>query len=68
MRHLPLIRLAAVVLLSAACGGADGVSGVDGTPKISPDATKIEAMIAALPDWVDNAPSPRAASPRFTTT
>jgi len=60
MRHLPLIHLAAVALLSAACGGADGVSGVDNNPKVSPDATKIEAMIAALPDWVDHAPSPRA--------
>lgn len=60
MRHLPLILLATAATLSAACGGADGVSGVDNNQKVSPDATKIEAMIAALPDWIDNAPSPRA--------
>jgi hypothetical protein len=50
----------AASLLAVACGGADGATGVDGRPAPSPDAPKIDAAIAALPDWIDNAPTPRA--------
>ncbi len=52
----PLTMLVAVL---AACGGAEA-TGVDAGPTPSPDAAKIDAAIATLPDWVDNAPTPRA--------
>ena len=55
-----LHRLTALAGLSvlAACG-TDSTGPDGGIPK-SPDAAKIESIITALPDWVDNMPSQRA--------
>lgn len=59
-RPFPSLLTALAIVLSAACGSSDSPTGTDGRPALSPDAPKIEAVIAALPDWVDNAPTPRA--------
>ncbi len=54
--RLSILPLAVLSGLLAACGSDSTGPG----PRTSPDAPKIDAMIAALPDWVDNAPAQRA--------
>jgi len=54
--------LVAVALMAAACSAGDSPTGLDGspTPRPSPEAAKIDAVIDALPNWIDNAPAPAA--------
>lgn len=60
MRLAFTLPLTVVALLATACGGSDTPTGVDAGPKPSPEAPKIDAVIASLPDWVDNPPAQRA--------
>lgn len=63
-RYQPHPTRAAFVALAAlltACGtDSTGPGGV----AVSPDAAKIDALVAALPDWIDNAPAQRAPATR----
>jgi len=59
MSRIRFISNSCLVVCLAACG-SESVTGVDTTPKPSPEAPKIEAVIDALPDWVDNVPVQRA--------
>ena len=59
----PLPRPVSVALAAAGLGflaACAGDSATEPGARISPDASRIAELVAALPAWVDNAPSPRA--------